>query len=263
MTREERQKCIKIAYDRVKEFRQMWELPNEPIKDISSLVVAKEFLLLRFPNIFGIAGIHLQKKDGDKLIHCIYIDNADPIGRQNFTLAHEIYHAYFEPSTKGVCMQTNKHDDPIETKADNFASYLLIPRDKLAQSLFVLFTGKSKKYRNISLEQLLKIQERFQVSLQAIVYAIDELCNFPDYNSLIPSNINAFKKYYMPQYWEELMIKSEMNNCYLNTPNPIYEFPENFKSNLIKNYKNGKIQQEDIEEIFDFFDTQIDSSLEV
>lgn len=262
ITREERQNCMKIAYDRVIEFRHMWQLPGEPIKDISSLVAAKEFLLLRFPNSFGISGIHLKKKDGDKLIHCIYINNADPIGRQNFTLAHEIYHAYFEPSTKGVCMQTNKNDDPVEVRADSFASYLLIPRDKLAQILSVIFVGKSKKYRNISLEHLLKIQKKFQVSLQAIIYAIDELSYFPAYYSLIPSNINAFKKYYKPQYWEELIVKSEANSCYLNTPNPVYEFPKNFRNNLIKNFQNGKIQREDIEDIFDFFDTRLDSSLE-
>lgn len=263
MSKEEKQKCIEIGATRAQEFRQAWKLPDAPIKDINSLVETKEFLLLRFPNDYGISGIYLKKKDGDRYVNCIYINNGDPIGRQNFTIAHELYHAFYEPSTVGICMQTNKNEDPIEMRADSFASHLLIPRDKLALILSKLFNGKTKAYRILSFDTIIRIQTVFQVSFQAIIYAIDDLKNYPELAHVLPNNSNAFRKYYLPKYWDELIDKSERINCFLNTPNPKYEFPDRFKDNLIKNYKKGIIQEEDLLDIFDFFDTVPDESLGV
>lgn len=251
LTKKDKMELDKKARLCVDIFRKKWNLQIDPIKDLQSLVKAKGFLLLKFPNDLGISGVFMNKKDRDRDYGCIYINNNEPLGRQYFTLAHELYHAYFEKSQQGVCFNESK--DPIEITANNFASHLLVPRSILFEVLNALYT-KRMNGKNIKIQDLFEIQKMFNVTLQAVLYSIDDLKNYKEYITAIPKNIDMYKKYYLPKYWDELNNKSQKYGINLNLCFPKYEFPENFKRNLISNYDKGRVDREDIEEIFNFFE---------
>ncbi|NOW07935.1 ImmA/IrrE family metallo-endopeptidase [Clostridium beijerinckii] len=60
------------------------------------------FYILRFPNDFEVSGLTIIKnsiKEDEKYI-CIYVNTNEPLGRQLFTLSHELYHVLFERSNE-------------------------------------------------------------------------------------------------------------------------------------------------------------------
>ncbi|WP_415292200.1 ImmA/IrrE family metallo-endopeptidase [Clostridium perfringens] len=249
MKKEERKKLENEAALRALEFRQKYNIKEEPIDDVYSLAFAKEFFILKFPFKEEISGAYIEKKGrGDIKYKCIYINTNEPVGRLSFSFMHEIYHAFFEKSTDSS-FSYNQSNDPVEIKANNFASYILIPRSYLLMKLNRL---RNQRYSwNISESELFRLQMEFKVSLVALVCAIDEF----DYG-VKPKNIKSFYKYRYPKYWKELEGKSLMfdqrNN--LNSCEPKIEWPVRFKENIEKNISSGVVFREDLEDIFDFFE---------
>lgn len=233
------------------EFRRKFNLGEEPISDIFSLDCTKEFLLLKFPNDMGISGAYIEKAGREKPYKCIYINTFEPIGRQKFSFAHELYHIFYEKSNDVLSITNASQYDPIEYCAERFASYLLIPRNHLKRKL-----SNIKGYRDyyfIKTEELFDLHKIYGVSFQSLVYTISELDN----KNLIPKNINSsFAKYYKEKYWQELSdktIKYDKSNL-LNSIKPTFEWPDEFKENIEKNLSEGLVSHEDVEDIYDFFE---------
>ena len=87
--------------------------------------------VLKYPLSERISGM-CSKVDEDFLI-CI--NSTTSYGRQRFTLAHELYHIFYE-SIEGqvICnMSMGGNQTDSEKEADIFASYLLMPYDALYQ----------------------------------------------------------------------------------------------------------------------------------
>ena len=63
-------------------------------------------------------------------------------------------------------------------------------------------------------------------------------------------------KYTWPKYWEDLEKKTLANdkNNMLNSVNPVFEWPKEFKENIEKNLSEGLVSYEDVEDIYDFFE---------
>lgn len=250
LKKETKDKLDKKAYKCAQKLRELWNIPEKPIEDIYSLAKTKEFLFLRFPNDCSISGIYLEKKDRNNLTYkCIYINTLDPNGRQNFSIAHELYHSYFEKNKDGICLADKLNKDPVEFTAERFASYILIPRNILLDML------KKRGFKNISFRELVYMQRIFGVSFQALIYAISNL----KYKQYIPPNIAGFFRYYRANYWEELRVKTERidSGNLLNSSNGEYEFPTEFRDTLISNLKNGRTEKEKVKQIFDFFEDPI------
>lgn len=239
----------KDVIEKVYDFRRKFNIKDEPIKDIYSLAFAREFIVLRFPFNQGISGAYIEKKGrGDKIYRCIYINNREPIGRLAFSFMHEIYHAYYERSGDSV-ISYNQSRNPIEKKANKFASYILIPRPYLRK--IIMEMKGTKKNWNIKIEEIFDLQYMFGVSFLAVVKAIDE---FRD--TIKPRNIKMFYKYKNKKYWDELeklTLNYDKNN-FLNSCNPRVEWPDGLKENIEKNIKDGIILREDVEGLISFFE---------
>lgn len=251
LTRAQKEDINKKAQKYALEFRKKFGLDDEPIQNIFSLDFTKEFLLLKFPNEMGISGAYIEKKGREKKYKCIYINTLEPIGRQSFSFAHELFHIFYEKSND-VLSKTNANQyDPVECCAECFASYLLIPRTHLKRELGNIRRGK--KTYCIRYEELFDLQKKYGVSFQALVYTISKL----DDKSLIPQNIHSnFAKYYKKEYWDELTQRTEKydKNNLLNSVNPVFEWPMEFKKNIEKNLEEGLVSYEDVEDIYDFFE---------
>lgn len=251
ISKEEKKTFDSIAKVRAEEFRAKYRF-----SDINSLEILKGFYILKFPNELGISGAYIKKRGREKDYNCIYINTAEPIGRQNFSLLHELYHAIYEKSNEIVSLKKMVSSDPVEFRAERFASYVLIPRDRLINNLRRIKLGKGKFFINI--KDLLVLQKEFQCSFTALIYAISDLN--VDLPTLVPLNINTFWKYAKEQNWSELeKITEKYNSEYevnLNKSDNSQIWPNGLKENIYSNISNGLIDQYEVVDLIDFFEEE-------
>lgn len=250
LTKVQKEELDKKAKKCVLDFRKKFNLGDKPISDIFSLDFTKEFLLLKFPNEMGISGAYIEKLGRENPYKCIYINTFEPVGRQSFSFAHELYHIFYEKSNDVLSITNASKYDPVEYCAEGFANNLLIPRTHLKEELLKLKSYRKDYY--IKQEQLFDLQKIYGVSFMALVYTIFYL----DDKSLIPKNINTYMKYRFEKYWDELDKNTTKYDRYnlLNSVEPIFEWPKEFRADIEKNLSEGLVSYEDVEDIYDFFE---------
>lgn len=95
-------------------------------------------------------------------IQIICINSIMNLGRQRFTLAHELYHLLIEKELKfKICTENDK--DTSEREANTFASFLLMPEEALKNYI---------ELNNIqiwNLDEIIKIEQYFQMSHEAML----------------------------------------------------------------------------------------------
>ncbi|GBE06491.1 helix-turn-helix domain protein [bacterium BMS3Abin10] len=128
---------------------------------------------------YGIKILFYQFGDGSSLStvsprlgNIIVINNNEAPWRQNFDLAHELFHLL----TWKVVVQTqsyehDEYNEDIEKKADLFASVLLLPANELKKEVLERLNDKSE----ISDSDLIDIAIEFGVSTQALIYRLSNL----------------------------------------------------------------------------------------
>jgi Zn-dependent peptidase ImmA (M78 family) len=108
-------------------------------------------------------------KEGPNKI--IAINSKQSYGRQRFTAAHELYHLFFEDNVKSVICEkgVGSFKSDSEKEADVFASYLLAPYDALRSYIEKNRLGAKREW---ALEDVIKIEQFFQLSHQATLYRL-------------------------------------------------------------------------------------------
>ncbi|KZX14898.1 ImmA/IrrE family metallo-endopeptidase [Methanobrevibacter filiformis] len=137
------------------DLRRKWGIDNYTPIDIFSIIGEKinNLTLIFLPLESEISGC-CSKNDKDLLI---LINSNHSKGRQNFTLAHELYHLKFEENEKWLVCSDEKYNDS-EKEADNFASSLLMPKCALKEYI------EKNNIEKWSLENILKCEQFFQIS---------------------------------------------------------------------------------------------------
>ena len=140
--------------------KKMGEDCNSPI-DILSLVQNMDNLtLVYYPMGSNISGICIKNKDGNCTIA---INSLMTLGRQSFSLAHELYHYYFDENMVNICSKKIGTGEENERKADIFASYFLMPRTTLYEKIVSLKNDISSK---LTLEDVIRIEQYFKVVIR-------------------------------------------------------------------------------------------------
>lgn len=103
----------------------------------------------------------------------ILINSLKSIGRQHFTICHELYHLYFEKEfEKNICYaETKRKRTETEIRADLFASYLLLPE----KGLYELIPEDEKKMNKIKLPTLIKIEQYYSCSRAGLLTALKRM----------------------------------------------------------------------------------------
>jgi len=143
--------------------------PQEPIRFINI------FLKLGIIAIFKDMSIKfsgMSIKIGDYKF--ILINSSHPVGRQNFTICHELYHLYLQEDFKSHTCNAGEFDnkDSSEYDADSFASFFLMPEDGIIE---IIPEVELKKKNLISLPTLLKIEQFYGCSRSALLNRLDNL----------------------------------------------------------------------------------------
>ncbi len=145
--------------------------PTEPIC-LESFLLKKNITTL-FKSMSGsFSGMAIKVNDERRFI---LVNQNHTKGRQNFTIAHELYHLFVQndfKSQKCITGLFEKQRDTEERKADVFAACFLMPENGVVE----MITEKERTKRNlISTETLFKIQHYYSVSLNAMIYRLIEL----------------------------------------------------------------------------------------
>ena len=146
---------------------QLGEDCTSPI-DIFSLVQNIESLtIVYYPMGDNLSGMCIKGEHGNSVIA---INSSMTLGRQRFSMAHELYHLYFDDNMMSVCAKKINYGKDIEKSADMFASYFLMPEP----ALMVLAEKMSEKHsdKQLTLNDIIKVEQYYGVSHQATVYRL-------------------------------------------------------------------------------------------
>lgn len=143
---------------------RLGEDANSPI-DVFAIAQSIEHLtIVYYPMGNNLSGICLKNSTGNNVIA---INSSMTLGRQRFSLAHELYHLYFDENMTAVCAQKIGAGNEIEKEADLFASHFLMPAAALHTKVEEM--QKKNKGQNLSIRDVVRLEQFFQVSHQATV----------------------------------------------------------------------------------------------
>ena len=154
--------------------RKSWDINNSsPLNILQSAIGNIDNLtILWFPMLDELSGC-CSKTEDDNII-CINSKHSK--GRQNFTLAHELYHLLYEDTKDSFVCNVNSSDES-EKNANKFAECLLIPNIGLHE--FIKRNGISEW----NLDDIIKCEQYFQISHTAMLCKLrrEGLISYDDY----------------------------------------------------------------------------------
>ena len=136
--------------------------------DVFRLAHAIEDLTLVFyPMGERISGMCL-KGTGDVLIA---INSSMTYGRQRFSMAHELYHNYYDEMETMICALEIGETNDVEKNANTFASFFLAPPAALSMAIREIKNSRSALDR----ADIVKLEQIFGMSRQAmLIRLVDE-----------------------------------------------------------------------------------------
>ena len=138
----------------------------EPIP-LQSLLLKLDVLTLFKPLSNNFSGMAI--KAGEQRF--ILVNSNHPIGKQNFTICHELYHLYIQKDFHSMQCSTglfDKKSNKIEYYADLFAANLLMP----TQGILMHIPDQENVKNKISLHTLLKIEQTYSCSRSALLFRL-------------------------------------------------------------------------------------------
>ena len=136
--------------------------------DVFNLINKIELLTLVFyPMGERISGMCLKGPE-DVLIA---INSSMTHGRQRFTMAHELYHFFYDNMNTMICASDIGDPSPIERNANTFASFLLAPPAALSAAI----KEQKSTRQSLVLADVVKLEQYFGMSRQAmLIRLVDE-----------------------------------------------------------------------------------------
>lgn len=138
----------------------------EPIR-ARALLLKLNILTVYRPLSEEFCGLSIKSKDGKRFM---LINSNNKRGRQHYTIAHELYHLYYDENPKPHVCREGEVRDVHEINANLFASSLLMPYEGVLQLIPELEIVK----KQVSLPTIIKLEQYFSVSRQSMLY---RLCN--------------------------------------------------------------------------------------
>ena len=157
---------IESAENLAIKFRGLIEVSlKEPINVESVLRKLNIFTIYR-PLSDNSYGLSLRSKKDRRFI---LINSKSTIGRQHFSIAHELFHLFYDESpTPHICSDENGGKSTSEKNADLFASALLMPKEGLIQFI----PEEEILDRNVKLPTVIKLEQYYSVSRSSLLHRL-------------------------------------------------------------------------------------------
>lgn len=148
--------------------KKLGEDNTSPIDIFALIFVLENVTLVKYPLGEKISGACLKNNTST----VIAVNSGMSIGRQRFSLAHELYHLYFdEDMITTICPSKIGGGNQTEKYADQFASYLLMPPAALYEKIQEI---KIVENRKLTIKDVIKLEQYFGVSRQAMLFRLQE-----------------------------------------------------------------------------------------
>lgn len=141
---------------------------NEPL-NMKTIVRQLNILTLYRPLSEQLWGLSLKSFDGSKKF--MLVNSNSNKGSQHFTIAHELYHLYFDSNPEPHFCGNESEKNPTERSANMFASALLMPKGGLIKNI----PNDEIKTGIISVDTVIRLEYLFGVSHRTLVYRLKEL----------------------------------------------------------------------------------------
>lgn len=149
-----------------REFKKTLGLSYDSPIDIESILLDLNVLTVLRPMSPQFSGMALKVKNHKFIL----INTNHSIGRQNFTICHELYHLYIQKDFSSMICDVGsfKKSNKIEFRADYFAAQLLMPRFGIID----LIPTDELRENQITELTLLKIEAHFKCSRKALLHVL-------------------------------------------------------------------------------------------
>jgi Zn-dependent peptidase ImmA (M78 family) len=146
--------------------KELGEDTTSPIDIFSLAHSIPQLTLVFYPMGEHLSGLCI-KNDGYPVIA---INSSMSVGRQRFSMAHELYHLYYDESEQStVCATKIGSGNEVEKAADWFASYFLMPPVALSEVLRKIQVGSME---DLGIREIVKLEQYFGLSRQALLYRL-------------------------------------------------------------------------------------------
>lgn len=151
-------------------FRERNGISGSEAIRLKSLLLKLNVLTLFRPLTESFSGMSLKINDNARFI---LVNSKHSIGRQHFTIAHELYHLYIQEKFEIHQCKTGLFDtkNKEEYNADYFASCLLMPESGIHE----MIPDVELKKKKISLQTVIKLEQYFSVSHSSMLVRLKML----------------------------------------------------------------------------------------
>ena len=165
----------------------------------------------------------------------IGINSNMSIGRQNFTLAHELYHLLYEENKNNfvICDYSSESDSEIE--ANIFASYLLIPYEGLKRY------AKNMNISKWTLDDVIAAEQYYQISHMALLFRLVEQNFITEEESEEFQNVKISHEARIRGFNDDLYYPSPEDRKYFSLGNYVKSVVKAYSSNKISVGKKDEL----------------------
>lgn len=146
---------------------------DEPIK-VKSFLQKNGILTVYKPLGSKFSGMAIKMLCKEDIKRFILVNSEHSIGKQHFTICHELYHLFIQKefsSEMGSAGKFDKKGNPEEYRADLFAACLLLPRFGLLNMIPL----NERKKNKLSLPTIVSVEQYYGCSRSALLYRLMDL----------------------------------------------------------------------------------------
>ena len=164
----------KTIEQKANEVRNRWGLTLFESIRLKSLLMQLNVLAVFQPMSEDFSGMAIKIADDKYFQRFMLINSNSTLGRQHFTICHELYHLFVQENFLSMVCQTGRFDkkNAEEFNADWFAAYFLLPEEGIMR--LIPENEKQRKDR-ISLATILRIEQYFSCSRAALLVRLEDI----------------------------------------------------------------------------------------
>lgn len=167
-TTDRKMRCASLS----EELRADFNIDNLSAIDVFALArTIPKLSILLFPLGESISGLCVKQPD----YSLIAINSGQTYGRQRFTLAHELFHLYFDEQTGTIICPSNAlKASNVERDADSFASFFLMPRLALKRELRNRDISPTRPLDDELLRSIIELEQKYCMSRSALLVRLED-----------------------------------------------------------------------------------------